>query len=239
LSTLYLIRHGQAGTRDDYDRLSELGHQQADVLGRYLSANGIGIDGIYAGGLKRQQQTAHAVREHLVNSDPFGLPVVTDSRWDEFSLRTVYVELAERLIKDSNRFAVDYETMQSELLVDPHASRGAAGRCDRAIIEAWMDDRYPGVVDVTWESFRERVRSSFSDLAQHEADKRIAVFTSATPIAIWVGMALSVSNEGILRLMAVLYNSSITTIKLRSREPMLINFNMTPHLIDPALVTYR
>jgi broad specificity phosphatase PhoE len=37
LSFLYLFRHGQAGTRDRYDALSDVGRKQAELLGEYLS----------------------------------------------------------------------------------------------------------------------------------------------------------------------------------------------------------
>ena len=47
MSTLYLVRHGQAsfGT-DNYDRLSAIGEEQARELGRYFVASGERIDHI-------------------------------------------------------------------------------------------------------------------------------------------------------------------------------------------------
>jgi len=36
LSTVYLVRHGQAGTREAYDSLSELGQRQARLLGEHF-----------------------------------------------------------------------------------------------------------------------------------------------------------------------------------------------------------
>ncbi len=129
--------------------------------------------------------------------------------------------------------------MQSELIADPHATRGSAGRCDRAVIEAWMECRYPDGVDQSWEDFRERTRSGFGDLAARDANDNIAIFTSATPIAVWVGAALALSNDRILRLMAVLYNSSLTTLKIRQGDLLLFGFNATPHLTDPSHKTFR
>jgi broad specificity phosphatase PhoE len=41
LSAVYLIRHGQAGLRHNYDTLSDLGHTQARLLGEYLAAQKI------------------------------------------------------------------------------------------------------------------------------------------------------------------------------------------------------
>lgn len=235
MTTLYLIRHGQAGTREDYDRLSDLGEMQATELGRYFAGRELTFDMALAGEMRRQQRTAASVLDALSGD----VSIAIDRRWNEFSLADVYRRLAPRLIDDSTGFAADYDEMQRALADDPHTTRGAAGRCDRAVIEAWMDNRYQEAGELTWESFRAGVESVFDDLIGLGGDASIAVFTSATPIAIWVGRALSLSNDRILRLMAVLLNSSVTTIRLREGEPLLLNFNMTPHLAEPRMVTYR
>ena len=41
MSAVYLIRHGQAGLRHNYDALSDLGRTQARLLGEYLAAQKI------------------------------------------------------------------------------------------------------------------------------------------------------------------------------------------------------
>ncbi|HEX8283391.1 MAG TPA: histidine phosphatase family protein [Pyrinomonadaceae bacterium] len=61
MSNVYFIRHGQAGTRDEYDSLSDLGRRQARLLGDYLVSQGVEFARAYAGGLRRQQQTAAEV----------------------------------------------------------------------------------------------------------------------------------------------------------------------------------
>ena len=58
MSVLYLIRHGQAGTRDDYDSLSEMGRVQARLLGEHFRAQGIQFAAAYSGSLARQKATA-------------------------------------------------------------------------------------------------------------------------------------------------------------------------------------
>jgi broad specificity phosphatase PhoE len=59
MASVYLIRHGQAsfGT-DDYDRLSDLGCRQAEVLGQYFEHRGMHFDAVYTGELSRQRKTA-------------------------------------------------------------------------------------------------------------------------------------------------------------------------------------
>ena len=61
MSNIYFIRHGQAGTRDLYDSLSELGRRQARLLGEHLVSQEIEFAAAYVGALARQQQTAAEV----------------------------------------------------------------------------------------------------------------------------------------------------------------------------------
>lgn len=243
MSTIYLIRHGQAGSRENYDQLSELGRNQARLLGEHWSMRGMGFDAVYAGGMVRQQLTARIAIGALNRMEAAPNEIETDERWNEFSLRSVYEWMTPRLTAAEARFARDFEEMQREIQADPHSVRGAAGRCDRAVIEAWMEDRYPTKEIESWESFRKRVLRGFDDLpARHfgaETDARIAIFTSVTPIAVCIGRALGLENEKILRLMAVIYNSSMTVMKIRFGEPLLFHFNSTPHLADDSLLSFR
>lgn len=239
MATIYLIRHGQAGTRDDYDQLSELGLRQVQLLGAYLAEQEIAWRALYAGSLRRQQETARIVSECLNATRQRAQELVVDERWNEFSLADVYRGLTPRLLAESPTFARDYEEMQAALLAAPHTTRGAAGRCDRTLIEAWMENRYADYEGQSWVSFRAQVARTRDNLLRYQDDEHIAVFTSVTPIAIWVGAALALTDEKILRLMAVLYNSSVTTLKVRGDELLLLDFNTTPHLRDATLRTFR
>jgi len=59
MTTIYLIRHGQASVgTDNYDVLSKTGEAQANVLGQHLANTHIEFDAVYSGALKRQIDTA-------------------------------------------------------------------------------------------------------------------------------------------------------------------------------------
>jgi broad specificity phosphatase PhoE len=62
MGEIILVRHGQANSaaRDeaDYDRLSDLGHQQAAWLGDYLRDREAPFDKIISGSLRRHRETA-------------------------------------------------------------------------------------------------------------------------------------------------------------------------------------
>lgn len=239
VSALYLIRHAQAGPRHNYDTLSELGQRQAQCLGGYLAAQGTEFTAVYSGGMRRQQQTARIVSESFRRAGRSCPAVASDERWNEFSLAAVYQAVSARLAAEQEDFARDYEEMKTALQEDPHATRGATGRCDRVVIQAWMENRCPEYRGESWAAFRERVQACLADLIRHGAGENVAIFTSATPIAIWVGLTLGLPDQKILSLMGSLYNSSLTTLRLRDRELALFSFNCTPHLPDASLRTFR
>jgi len=63
---LWLVRHGQAAfATEDYDRLTDLGRQQAAWLGAHLAARGLTFRRIAAGRLRRQQETAEVMADAL------------------------------------------------------------------------------------------------------------------------------------------------------------------------------
>jgi hypothetical protein len=51
--------------------------------------------------------------------------------------------------------------------------------------------------------------------------------------------ALGLSDGLFMRLAGVLYNSAVTTMRLRDDELMLFTFNGVPHLNEPHLRTFR
>ena len=239
MSALYLIRHAQAGPRHNYDALSELGHEQARLLGSYLAEQGVRFAAVYAGGMRRQQHTAQIVVECFSEAGQAAPEIVIDERWNEFSLAAVYRAISARMIEEHAEFARDYEEMKIALQKDPHITRGATGRCDRAVMQAWMENRYSEYQGESWIAFRQRVQACAADLASYGAGESVAVFTSATPVAIWTGLALGLSDAKILSLTGALYNSGLTTLRLSERELTLFTFNCTPHLSDSRRRTFR
>ena len=76
MSTLYMIRHGQASFgQTNYDRLSPKGEQQAHIVAHHFCRLNNGFDAVYTGTLMRQQQTARAWRHRIrrVQRRPEGL----------------------------------------------------------------------------------------------------------------------------------------------------------------------
>jgi len=238
LSYIYLIRHAQAGSRDNYDVLSELGREQARLLGEHLSQQGMELAAVYAGGMQRQRHTAEIACEVMAQRGVTVPDVVVDEQWNEFSLISVYRAIAKRMIDESPEFARDYREMQDAIRNDPHTTGGATGRCDAAVVRAWIAARYEEYKGESWISFRERIQACGTRLSNGDSNKAIAVFTSATPVAILAAAALELSDEKLLSILGVIYNSGITILRSREEGLRLFTFNGTPHL-EPSKRTLR
>jgi len=238
MSTIYLVRHGQAGLRHNYDELSDLGRTQARLLGEYLSCRGIRFDAIYAGALNRQRQTAEEVAGAYRRA---GIPVpeiVEDPHWSEFSLSAVYEEIAPLLSAADPQFKEEYEEMLRLARDENSHVQRTWLRCDMAVVRAWAEGTHECRSEPFTE-FVERVLRARETLRGFGARETIAVFTSATPIGIWAASSLGATDGALMKLTGVIYNSAFSTFRLRGDEVTLFSFNGTPHLEQPELRTFR
>jgi broad specificity phosphatase PhoE len=264
LTSIYFVRHGQAGTRDSYDSLSELGRRQSRLLGEHFLSQGIVFAAAYSGTQARQQQTAADVASAYEDA---GVPfpnIAATCGWNEFDLDQIYREIAPQVSAEDPEFGRQFEAMREQV----RASRGVHDAeihrrwtpCDVALVAAWIRGRHVYTGE-SWGAFRQRV-SACAPVAGHSpnGDRRLSVgtgigsraeastteranvvvFTSATPTAVWVGRALDIHDERVMQLAGVLHNASYSIVRQRSNEQLqLFAFNAVPHLSAPELRTHR
>jgi broad specificity phosphatase PhoE len=242
LSTIYLVRHGQAGTRDAYDSLSKLGKQQARLLGEHFVSQGIHFSAAYSGELSRQRQTTEQIRTAYFDAADHFPSIEIDRGWNEFNLEQVSRELAPQLCAQDADFRREYEEMLEHARISNGAHTARVHRkwlpCDTKIVEAWIRGRFPYSGE-TWKQFCERVLSCRSRIDHRQSRENILVVTSATPIAIWTGVSLEISDEQVMRLAGALYNASYTILRLRREELRLFTFNAASHLSGAGVRTHR
>jgi broad specificity phosphatase PhoE len=242
VSRIYLVRHGQAGTREAYDSLSDLGRRQARLLGEYFVSEKIHFRSAYSGALVRQQETACEVSAVYAEAGVSFPEIVREPGWNEFDLTHVYRALAPRLCAEDPEFERQYQELLTQARTAAEQPEASVNRrwlpCDVKVVEAWTQGRhaYDGE---TWQAFRERVIGCRLNLQPAERDQNIAVFTSATPIGIWTALAMEIHDERAMRLAGVLLNASCTVLRLHDDELRLHSFNAIPHLCEPGLRTYR
>lgn len=237
MSSLYLVRHGQAGLRHNYDQLSDLGRRQARLLGEWLVAQGVRFKAMYAGALTRQRQTAEEVRQAYLEAGLAVPEIATDPGWNEFDLDQVYRELAPILCDADEKFRADYAEMR-RLSHDAESSiHRTWSASDVAVVRAWTSGKYAMQCE-SWTAFTERVIAGLQRLGSYGSGESVAVFSSATPIAIGIGSALGVTNGSVMRLAGVIYNSGLSTLHQREGDMRLFSFNSAAHL-PGELRTFR
>jgi broad specificity phosphatase PhoE len=239
---VYLVRHGQAGTRDCYDSLSELGRLQSRLLGEYFRSQAIEFTAVYSGTMLRQQQTAAEVTAAYTKAAiPFP-EIIVDPQWNEFDLAQVYRELAPMLCEADPEFQREYEEMRLEVRQSNGVHESPVHRrwrpCDTKMVDAWIAGRFPYSGE-TWNQFLERVMGCRLKLSAAPRQANILAFTSATPTAILSGLALDIAGGRVRQLAGVLYNASYTVLRQRDDQLHLFQFNAVPHLAAPELRTHR
>jgi len=148
-----------------------------------------------------------------------------DRNWNEFDLDMVYQAIAPRLSAEDPEFQAEHEKLLRQLHDDNSPVHRAWTQCDTLVVRAWVEGRYE-VPGESWEAFRERVCRPLETLKRFLPGDTIAIFSSATPIAVWIGMALGLNARHTLRLAGVTYNAALTTMRVREDDLALFTFNI-------------
>src|SRR5919107_5423197 len=90
---------------------------------------------------------------------------------------------------------------------------------DTKVMDAWVGGRYPYAGE-SWGQFIARVAACRLKRTNARPRENVAVFTSAVPTAVWTARALEAQDAHILRLAAVLLNTSYTVLQLRADETL-------------------
>ncbi|SEO86445.1 Broad specificity phosphatase PhoE [Salinihabitans flavidus] len=205
-----LVRHGQANTaaRDEisYDRLSDLGHQQARWLGEHMTASGDRFARIYCGSLQRHRETAESMG---LAADA---EVVVDPRFNEFP----YFALAQLL-----------EAQQG--LPVPGVRENFVTHLPR-LLTAWQHDEIAEAPE-SHGDFTDRITDAMADIAAGEG--RAVVVTSGGVIGGVMRQTLGLTTEGWAQVCLAIMNTSVHRWQLLEGRPMLAQFNAIPHLETP------
>jgi broad specificity phosphatase PhoE len=231
MTTIYLIRHGQASFgAESYDKLSPNGELQAQLLGRYFSEILKEAPYVVAGSMQRHQQTANiSLAECFPNS-----AILTDSAWNEFNHQQVFAQYEPRF-NDPKLLKQDVAKH-----TDP---REYLSKIFAGAIQRWTDGYYDAEYDESWPAFKARVENGLEHLCQElvKTKPRYAVvYTSGGVISVVAGKLLGLSVEKTFALNWAIANTSLTTIRLIGDEPQLLSLN-EHHFIkakQPELLTW-
>ncbi|MDD9896881.1 MAG: histidine phosphatase family protein [Gammaproteobacteria bacterium] len=240
MSELVFVRHGQASFgQKSYDKLSELGIEQARILAQHWQAIGEEFDHIYAGSLLRQQETARELLPLVKNN--VSAPETHEGLNEYSGDAIVKIHLrdqGEELQSDfefGGTFANNEDEKRSFQSVFEEAT------------DRWLNDELePSETEPhfeSWNEFKSRVFAAFDDImARHSGGSRVLVATSGGVIALALQRVLQFPDEQVIRTNWMVHNSSVTRIRYGSGKISLTQFNSLPHLEKEGMqefVTYR
>lgn len=207
MTEIILVRHGQANSHAtdeaSYDKLSDLGHQQAAWLGAHLAITNPHFDHVFTGTLNRQADTARSM----------GYTIDTqDARLDELS----YFSIAQAL-EDQHAIPM------------PDSPAAYAGHLPQ-LLNHWEDDKINDIPE-RFTDFSTRIHDMLDALCA--MDGRILAVTSGGVIGLILRHVLELDNAGTARIMLQIMNSSVHRLSFVHDQLMIAGFNATPHLDTP------
>ena len=222
MGTLYMVRHGQASFgAADYDQLSDLGRRQSVRLGEWFAANGIRIDGLIAGTLKRHEQTLEGILEGMNHAGEH-------LAWEGLNEY------------DSEAVIATVHDGKLEKPTTPEMYRHHF-RLLRDGLARWMagDARPRGMP--SYPDFVAGVTGALDHVRHNHYGRNVLVVSSGGPISTAVGHVLGTSPETTIELNLRIRNTSVTEFAFNPKRVMLVTYNAIPHLDGPAYadwVTY-
>ena len=231
MTTIYLIRHGQASFgAESYDKLSATGEQQATVLGQYFQKILKEQPYVVAGGMQRHRQTADFA---LAECFPEAIPHINVG-WNEFNHQQVFAKYDARF---NEPHLLKQEVAKSE------SPRAYLAKIFEGAIFRWTDGEYHHEYDESWPHFKTRVEDTLQNLCDELAQSKpryAVVFTSGGVISVAVGKLLGLSPEKTFALNWAIANASLTTLRLVGNEPQLLSLNEHHYLKaeDAQLLTW-
>ena len=231
MTTIYLVRHGQASFgAESYDKLSPNGEQQAIVLGHYFNDILKEAPLVIAGSMQRHQQTAHlCLDESFPESE-----IITDSAWNEFNHQQVFSRYEPRF-NEPHLLKAD--------VVKHENPRAYLSKIFEGAIERWTGGEFHHEYDESWPDFKNRVETALANLCDQLATSKpryAVVFTSGGVISVAVGKVLGLSPEKTFALNWAIANASMTTLRLVGNEPQLLSLNEHHFIktVDSNLLTW-
>jgi len=230
MAELYLIRHAQASFgAANYDKLSQLGHQQSEWLGEYLAQEHIHFDSVVRGDMVRHRETLEGLHKGLKTHPNF-------SQLDEnIKSATVFPELNEF---DFKAVAFGFFQLHPELEPQKNKDRSEFYRVFKLAMRAWSDGALDEHVPEKFSEFQQRVIHFLTTISQEQVGKKVLAVTSGGAIGMAISHVLGANQDCMIDLNLQIRNTSITHCFFNADKTRLHSFNNVPHLDNLAKREY-
>lgn len=239
MSELIIVRHGQASfLSGDYDQLSELGMEQARLLGEFWAARNLGATRFVVGPRKRHRQTADAILATLAAAGITPAEIVADEGLDEFAWDDLY-QYANNTLSERDP-AISALKHAFETASDDATKRRTFQPYMETVTARWAEGVFHEDGLETWDGFRGRVAATvMRHMGELPSRSRVVLVTSGGVAAAHAGAVLGLDAARTLGLIWTLRNGALVEYLFGGGRISLGSFNNAPHLPDPAHWTYR
>lgn len=230
MTTIYLIRHGQASAgSDNYDVLSPIGRQQAKILGEYFRAIDIHFDAAYSGTLTRQKDTA-TIALGIEDS-----ALQKTEHFNEYHHHEIFSHYLPILATSNEELASAAEAGPNNFMTLTVFT---------ALMDAWANDASnPGAPESieSYLQFQHRIKTGLDQIAaSHGPKDTVAVFTSGGVICTIMQSIFKTSPLHSFEMNWGINNAGISRIKQSPQKLHLCEYNNVSHLAllqDDTLIT--
>ena len=215
MSELFLVRHAQASLgKANYDKLSDVGHRQAEWLGEYFAARNIEFDQVVTGAMTRHHETLAGInkgmRQAVNGADEH-------PAWNEFDFRTL-TEL--------------YMSQHPEARLESETNLRDMTRVLKKTLLAWAEDTIDrsGTDMESWADFRARVGQALEKIQSGASGRRVLVVSSGGSISAALQHVLDLPAASMVQLNLQTCNTGLHRCVFNDQSISLSSFNHTPHL---------
>lgn len=236
MGSIYLIRHGQASFgAENYDVLSPLGVQQAEILGDYLIETGVTLSACFSGEMLRQTDTALIALSRFTDAR-LATPVLTiDRAFNEIDVGAVIRLIAPKMIEQ--------EANALESLRNPLQDTAEFQRLFAIIMQRWATESDDIPEHLRWSTFTQTVNAGLQRVLDNAAaNDHIGIFTSGGTITAFLHLLTGIIPSKAFDLNWHIVNTSLSRLKFRDDSVVLTSFNSHAHLDllkNKELITYR
>ena len=216
MSEFYLVRHGQASFgAKNYDKLSELGHQQARWLGEYFTARDITFSQAFMGDMVRHKETTEGILEGI-NLPP---TIIVDTGFNEFNFQNI---------------GKSYLTLNPQSQLPENPAPADFYRLLKLAMHAWSKDLLPkDTLEESWGDFKNRVQRALHVACNQNNDKPVLIVSSGGAISMLMSLVLRLDAKQVIELNMQVRNTSISHFYFNKSNIRLSSFNTIPHLDSP------
>ncbi len=236
MSTLYMVRHGQASFgKENYDRLSKRGVEQAVILAEYFLKLGLRFDAVYSGAIERQKRTALEIiglyRGRGVRMPDLGVM----PEFNEYDSKAIIKSQLAELLDEDPALARELESIYTD--------KKSFQRIFEKTMVRWVTGRFdkPGVEN--WKSVKARVAKGLSAvMAENGRGSTVLVVASGGTISASVQYAIDTPDVTTMHICWQIINTSITKFMYDGDRITLSSLNAVPHLEEKNekdIITYR